>query len=155
MEVVLLEDVKALGKKRTDRKGQRRICKKLYPAEEVGRRGQHKESERSEAPEGQRSQGGCRAAGRGKGPGCKDRRAFGDSLHQGRRGRNNFGSVSTKEIAKAAADQLHLDIDKKKMVLTDPIRSLGTFEVPIKLHKGRNCKAESQGDRGVRIWKKR
>ena len=30
---------------------------------------------------------------------------------------------------------LHLDIDKKKMVLTDPIRSLGTFEVPIKLHK--------------------
>ena len=31
--------------------------------------------------------------------------------------------------------KLHLDIDKKKMVLTDPIRSLGTFEVPIKLHK--------------------
>ena len=56
------------------------------------------------------------------------------SIKAGEGGRT-FGSVSTKEIAKAAADQLHLDVDKKKMVLTDPIRSLGTFEVPIKLHK--------------------
>ena len=46
-----------------------------------------------------------------------------------------FGSVSTKEIAKAAADQLKLDIDKKKMVLPEPIKSLGVTEVPIKLHK--------------------
>ena len=50
-------------------------------------------------------------------------------------GGRTFGSVSTKEIAKAAADQLKLDIDKKKMVLQDPIKSIGTFEVPIKLHK--------------------
>ena len=46
-----------------------------------------------------------------------------------------FGSVSTKEIAKAAKDQLKLDIDKKKMVLPEPIKSIGSFEVPIKLHK--------------------
>lgn len=50
-------------------------------------------------------------------------------------GGKTFGSVSTKEIAKAAADQLKLDIDKKKMVLPEPIRSLGVTEVPIKLHK--------------------
>ena len=35
----------------------------------------------------------------------------------------------------AAADQLKMDIDKKKMVLPDPIKSLGVTEVPIKLHK--------------------
>ena len=46
-----------------------------------------------------------------------------------------FGSISSKEIALEAKKQLNMDIDKKKMVLTDPIRSLGTFEVPIKLHK--------------------
>lgn len=46
-----------------------------------------------------------------------------------------FGSVSTKEIAKAAADQLKLNIDKKKMVLPEPIKCLGVTEVPIKLHK--------------------
>ncbi len=50
-------------------------------------------------------------------------------------GGRTFGSVSTKEIAKAAKDQLKLDIDKKKMVLPDPIKSLGVTEVPIKLHK--------------------
>ena len=36
MEIVLLEDVKALRKKRTDCKGKRRLCKKLYPAKETG-----------------------------------------------------------------------------------------------------------------------
>lgn len=56
------------------------------------------------------------------------------SIKSGEGGRT-FGSVSTKEIAKAAADQLKLDIDKKKMVLPEPIRSLGVTEVPIKLHK--------------------
>ena len=56
------------------------------------------------------------------------------SIKAGEGGRA-FGSVSTKEIAKAAKDQLKLDIDKKKMVLPEPIKSIGSFEVPIKLHK--------------------
>ena len=56
------------------------------------------------------------------------------SIKAGEGGRT-FGSVSTKEIGKAVNDQLKLDIDKKKMVLTDPIKTLGTFEVPVKLHK--------------------
>ncbi|MDD3252873.1 MAG: 50S ribosomal protein L9 [Lachnospiraceae bacterium] len=46
-----------------------------------------------------------------------------------------FGSVSSKEIAAAAAEQVGLEIDKKKMVLPEPIRTFGTHEVPIKLHK--------------------
>lgn len=50
-------------------------------------------------------------------------------------GGKTFGSVSTKEIAKAAYEQLHMELDKKKMVLTEPIKSLGTYEVPLKLHK--------------------
>ena len=39
-----------------------------------------------------------------------------------------FGSVSTKEIAHG------FDIDKKKLVLPEPIKSFGTHEVPLKLH---------------------
>lgn len=46
-----------------------------------------------------------------------------------------FGSVSTKEIASACVAQLGFEIDKKKMVLTDPIRACGTVIVPVKLHK--------------------
>ena len=49
-------------------------------------------------------------------------------------GGRTFGSVSTKEISTAVKEQLGLDLDKKKMVMTEPIESLGTFEVPVKLH---------------------
>ena len=45
-----------------------------------------------------------------------------------------FGSVSTKEIAAAAKQQLGYDLDKKKMQLPNPIKNLGTTMVPIKLH---------------------
>lgn len=46
-----------------------------------------------------------------------------------------FGSISTKEISAAVTSQLGLDLDKKKMQLTEPIKSLGTHIVPVKLHK--------------------
>ena len=45
-----------------------------------------------------------------------------------------FGSVSTKEISAEILSQLGINIDKKKMVLNSPIKSEGTFSVPIKLH---------------------
>ncbi len=46
-----------------------------------------------------------------------------------------FGTVSTKEIAAAAKAQVDLELDKKKMQLSDPIKALGTYEVPVKLHQ--------------------
>ena len=45
-----------------------------------------------------------------------------------------FGSVSTKEVAAAAKAQLGLELDKKKMQLSESLKSLGVHEVPIKLH---------------------
>lgn len=49
-------------------------------------------------------------------------------------GGRTFGSVSTKEIASAAKEQLNLELDKKKMQLPEPIKSFGVTEVSIKLH---------------------
>lgn len=46
-----------------------------------------------------------------------------------------FGSISSKEIATEAKKQLNIDIDKKKIVIPDAIKSLGTYNVNIKLHK--------------------
>ncbi len=46
-----------------------------------------------------------------------------------------FGSVSSKEIALEAKRQLGMDIDKKKIVIPDTIKSIGTYNVNIKLHK--------------------
>ena len=45
-----------------------------------------------------------------------------------------FGSVSSKEIATEAKKQFGFDIDKKKIQLPEPIRNFGTTEVPVKLH---------------------
>ena len=49
-------------------------------------------------------------------------------------GGKTFGSVSTKEIAEEAKKQHDLDIDKKKIVIDEPIKSLGSYEVTVKLH---------------------
>lgn len=46
-----------------------------------------------------------------------------------------FGTVSTKEIAAATKAQIDLELDKKKMQLSDPIKALGTYEIPVKLHQ--------------------
>lgn len=49
-------------------------------------------------------------------------------------GGKTFGAVSTKEIAAAVKEQLGLDLDKKKMQLQEPIKSLGYHIVKLKLH---------------------
>ena len=55
------------------------------------------------------------------------------TLKTGEGGRT-FGSVSSKEISEAAKKQLNLDIDKKKLQLPEPIRTLGVTQVPVRLH---------------------
>ena len=49
-------------------------------------------------------------------------------------GGRTFGSISSKEIADAVKSQLNIDVDKKKITLKDPIKSLGTHLVGVKLH---------------------
>lgn len=49
-------------------------------------------------------------------------------------GGKTFGSVSSKEIAVAVKEQMNLDIDKKKIQLKEVIKTLGEHQVPIKLH---------------------
>jgi len=45
-----------------------------------------------------------------------------------------FGSVAAKEIAAEAKTQLNLDIDKKKIIMAEPIKTMGAHTVNIKLH---------------------
>ena len=56
------------------------------------------------------------------------------SIKAGKDGKT-FGSISTKEIHQAIHDQLNLEVDKKKIVVPEPIKTFGTHEVTIKLHK--------------------
>ena len=61
-------------------------------------------------------------------------------------GGRTFGSVSSKEISEAAKKQLNLDIDKKKLQLENPIRNLGVTNVPVRLHP--------KVTRSLKVWVK-
>ncbi len=45
-----------------------------------------------------------------------------------------FGAVTAKEIAQALQSQYGKEVDKKKIQLSDSIKNIGSFEVPVKLH---------------------
>jgi large subunit ribosomal protein L9 len=53
---------------------------------------------------------------------------------KGGEGGKTFGSISSKEITKAVSDQYNKEIDKKKIVINEPIKTAGTHEVTVKLH---------------------
>lgn len=50
------------------------------------------------------------------------------------KGGKSFGSVSSKEIADEVKSQLSFDIDKKKVQLKEAIKNPGEYDVKIKLH---------------------
>ena len=45
-----------------------------------------------------------------------------------------YGSVTSQEVADALLQQHSISVDKRKIHITDPIKSMGSFEVPVKLH---------------------
>ena len=54
-----------------------------------------------------------------------------------------FGSVTTQNIAEAL-ESLGYNIDKRKILLEEPIKSLGIYSVPIKLYSDIEAK--------VKVW---
>ena len=134
MKVILLEDVKSLGKKGeivtvSDGYARNMILPKKLGVEATGKnlnylklQNQHAEKVAQENLE----------AAKALAESLKDKKVE-VKMKSGEGGRT-FGSISTKEIAEAAKTQLNMELDKKKMVLKDPIKALGTYEVQIKLH---------------------
>lgn len=134
MEVILLEDVKSLGKKGQTVKVNDGYARNFILPKKLGIEATSKnlnELKLQKAHEEKRAKEILEEA-----------QAFAKEIAEksvvvkikaGEGGRT-FGSISTKEIALAAKEQLGYEIDKKKMQLTDPIKSIGTFRVPIKLH---------------------
>lgn len=49
-------------------------------------------------------------------------------------GGKTFGSITGKEIAEEAKKQLGIDVDKKKIVISDAIKAVGSYEVTYKIH---------------------
>lgn len=49
-------------------------------------------------------------------------------------GEQLYGSVTTTEIADAVLAQTEIDLDRRKMSLEEPIKTVGTHEVSVRLH---------------------
>lgn len=134
MKVILLEDVKSLGKKGQVVNVSDGYARNMLLPKKLGVEATTKnmnDLKLQKAHEEKVAQENLDAA-----------RAFADELKDkevvvtikvGEGGRT-FGSVSTKEISEAVKTQLSYDIDKKKMQLPNPIRELGTTIVSIRLH---------------------
>ncbi len=135
MEVILLEDVKSLGKKGeivkvNDGYARNFILKKKLGVEATAA---HKNDLQLQKANDAKIAKEKLEQAKAFAEELKDKSVT-LSIKSGKDGRT-FGSVSTKEIAQAAKDQLGYDLDKKKMQLTIPIKQAGTFHVAVKLHK--------------------
>ena len=134
MQVILLQDVKSLGKKGEIVKVSDGYARNFVIPKKLG----------VEATEKNKNELKLQKAHEDKVAAKKlaDAKAMAEDL-AGRKiivkmkaGENGkvFGSISAKEIAVAAKEQHGLELDKKKIQVAEPIKSFGTFEVPIKLH---------------------
>lgn len=45
-----------------------------------------------------------------------------------------FGSVTAGDVVEAVASQANVELDRRKLHLAEPIKVLGTHEVPVRLH---------------------
>ena len=134
MEVVLLEDVKALGKKGQVVKVNDGYARNFILPKKLGVEATSKNLNDLKLQKANAEKIAAEQLAEAKKLAEEiDKMSVTVSIKAGEGGRA-FGSVSTKEIAKAAKDQLKLDIDKKKLQLPNPIRNLGVTQVPVKLH---------------------
>ena len=135
MEIVLLEDVKALGKKGQIVTVNDGYARNFILPKKLGVEATSKNLNDLKLKKANDAKLAAEILAAAKELAAKlDESKMTLSIKAGEGGRA-FGSVSNKEISKAITDQLGLEIDKKKIVLNDPIKSIGSFEVPIKLHK--------------------
>ena len=134
MKVILLEDVKSLGKKGqivnvSDGYARNLLLPKKLGVEATGKN--MNDLKLQKAHEDKVAQENLDAA-KAFAEELKDKQVdVGIKVGEGGR---TFGSISAKEIAEAAKAQLGYELDKKKLQLCAPIKELGTTMVPIKLH---------------------
>ncbi len=134
MKVILLQDVKSLGKKGeivnvSDGYARNMLLKKGLGKEAVG--SNINDLKLQKANEEKIARETLEAAQK-LAEELKDKEVE-VSVKAGEGGRV-FGSVSSKEIAEAIKKQLGYEIDKKKILLEAPVKALGYTEIGIKLH---------------------
>ena len=135
MEIVLLEDVKSLGKKGQVVKVNEGYARNFILPKKLGVEATPKNLNDLKLQKANADKIAAQQLQEARELGAKlEEASVTLSIKAGDNGKA-FGSVSGKEIAKAVQDQLGLEIDKKKLVLPEPLKTFGTHQVPVKLHK--------------------
>ena len=135
MQVVLLEDVKALGKKGQIVKVNDGYARNFILPKKLGVEATSKNLNDLKLQQANAEKIAAEQLAAAKELAAKLEKLSVTLTMKAGEGGKAFGSVSSKEIAKAVTDQLGLEIDKKKLVLPEAIKTFGTHEVPVKLHK--------------------
>ena len=135
MDIVLLEDVKALGKKGQVVKVNDGYARNFILPKKLGVEATPKNLNELKLQKANAEKVAAQQLAEAKALAEQlEKLSVTVSMKAGEGGRA-FGSVSGKEISKAIKDQLKMDIDKKKFILPDPLKTFGTHEVSIRLHK--------------------
>jgi large subunit ribosomal protein L9 len=135
MEIVLLEDVKALGKKGQIVKVNDGYARNFILPKKLGVEATSKNLNDLKLQKANAEKVAAEQLAAAKELAAKINELTVTLKMKAGEGGKAFGSVSSKEIAAAAAEQLNLELDKKKLVLPEPIKTFGNHEVPVKLHK--------------------
>lgn len=135
MEIVLLEDVKALGKKGQIVKVNEGYARNFILPQKLGLEANSKNLNDLKLQKANKERLAAEQLAAAKELAAQiEKFPITLSIKAGDNGKA-FGSVSGKEIGRAVSDQLGLEIDKKKLVLPEPLKTFGTHEVPVKIHK--------------------
>ncbi len=135
MEVILLEDVKTLGKKGDLVKVNDGYARNFIIAKKLGVEATNRNINDLKLKKANEEKIQLELLEEAKGLAKKiEEKPIVLEIKAGEGGKT-FGSISTKEIATAVTSQFGFEIDKKKMSLTEPIKSIGTHLVTVKVHK--------------------
>ena len=135
MEVILLEDVKSLGKKGEIVKVSDGYARNYVLPKKLGVEATSKNLNELKLKEANEEKVAKQK--------LEEAQAFAKVLEESSvelkmksgEGGRTFGSISSKEIAQETKKQLNFELDKKKIILDEPIKTLGVHIVKVKLHK--------------------
>lgn len=134
MEVILLQDVKSLGKKGEIVKVNDGYARNFIFPKKLGLEANGKNLNDLKLQKAHEDKVAAEILAQAKELAVKlEKGEIKLALKIGEGGRA-FGAISSKEIAEAVKKQLGHDVDKKKVSLKDGIKATGTYTVPVKLH---------------------
>ena len=134
MQVILLEDVKSLGKKGDIVKVSDGYARNMILPKKLGVEATQKNLNELKDQQKRDSIVAKQQLDEAKAYGEKIEKETVQLTMKAGEGGRVFGSVSSKEIVTAAKQQFGFDLDKKKLQMPEPIKAFGTYEIPVKLH---------------------